>query len=408
MGALLDSLLQGLDAPAAQAIRDAGLPDRRSEAWKYTSLRALDRRTFAPARPVRPEPALLAGLMVPAVVFTNGLIDDASPWAHADLPEGLHLVLGRESADVDVSAAMAGTSESVFERINALAATAGMRLTASGHIDTPIQLVQINVKDGDDRAVHLHHRIHLQAGASLTLIEYALGDAVHANLDNTRIDVVLESGARLVHVRVQDDNAAASRFLRTHAVLDSNAQYRRLDLELGAALSRHALDVRLSGDSASVDAGGVLLADARRHLDTRLDIVHAAPNTRATLPWRGLAADRARAVFHGGIRIEAGADGSQADLQNRNLLLSALAEIDTQPTLVIHADEVKAAHGATVGQLDAIALFYLRSRGLPEAEARRLLTAAFVRDLLIGIEDAALRAWLDSRLQSALARLHGP
>ena len=99
------------------------------------------------------------------------------------------------------------------------------------------------------------------------------------------------------------------------------------------------------------------------------------------------------------------ADGSDADLSNRNLLLSANAEIDTQPVLVIHADEVKAAHGATVGQLDATALFYLRSRGIPEADARRLLTAAFCREIVAGIDDEALRAPLEAALERALARI---
>lgn len=110
-------------------------------------------------------------------------------------------------------------------------------------------------------------------------------------------------------------------------------------------------------------------------------------------------------MFHGGISIAAGADGSEAALSNKNLLLSAEAEIDSQPVLEIHADEVKAAHGATVGQLDPTALFYLRSRGLPEADARRLLTAGFCREIVAGIGDTGLRAQLGAALDQALARV---
>ena len=110
-------------------------------------------------------------------------------------------------------------------------------------------------------------------------------------------------------------------------------------------------------------------------------------------------------MFHGGITIHAGADGSEADLSNKNLLLSSDAEIDTQPVLEIHADEVKAAHGATVGQLDPTALFYLRSRGLPEADARRLLTGAFCREVVAGIDDETTRTLAHSALDAALARL---
>ena len=138
----------------------------------------------------------------------------------------------------------------------------------------------------------------------------------------------------------------------------------------------------------------MLLAGGKRHVDTRLGIEHIARDTSCELTWRGLGTGRGRAVFHGGILIREGADGSDAMLSNKNLLLSEDAEIDTQPVLEIHADEVKAAHGATVGQLDANALFYLRSRGLPEAQAQQLLTAAFCREPLSVLEDERITASL--------------
>ena len=188
-------------------------------------------------------------------------------------------------------------------------------------------------------------------------------------------------------------------------MLARDAHYARIDLELGAALSRHELNVRLEGDNAVLQANGVLLADGRRHVDTRLGIDHLARDTRCNLTWRGLAGQRGRTVFHGGITIHTGADGTEAELSNKNLLLSREAEIDTQPVLVIHADEVKAAHGATVGQLDPTALFYLRSRGLPEPQARALLTGGFCREVVGGIADAATRALADAALDRALARL---
>jgi Fe-S cluster assembly protein SufD len=194
----------------------------------------------------------------------------------------------------------------------------------------------------------------------------------------------------------------ATLFARTDATLASDARYRRLDLELGGALSRHEFNALLSGEGAGVQADGVLLGAGRRHLDTRLHIDHAARDTRCDLTWRGLAADRSRAVLHGGILIRAGADGSAAALSSKNLLLSDQAEIDAQPVLEIHADEVQAAHGAAVGGLDPTALFYLRSRGLPESEARALLTKAFVRDVLRGL-DVALRPLAESALDRALA-----
>jgi Fe-S cluster assembly protein SufD len=146
----------------------------------------------------------------------------------------------------------------------------------------------------------------------------------------------------------------------------------------------------------------VLLGNGRRHVDTRLGIEHIARDTACSLLWRGVATDRSRVVFHGGINIRPGADGTDARLSNKNLLLSANAEIDTQPVLVIDADEVQAAHGATVGQLDANALFYLRSRGLPLAQAQALLSAAFCHEPLAALPEA-LRQQLSARLDAALA-----
>ena len=244
----------------------------------------------------------------------------------------------------------------------------------------------------------------LKPGDQLVVGTAQATNGAPGHLANHVLHAHLAGSARLVHARLQDEDAGATVFARTDAVLASQATYRRADLELGAGLSRHELNVALQGDGAAVHAGGVLLADGRRHLDTRLGIVHQARDTRCELPWRGLADQRGRAVFHGGITIDAGADGSEAELSNKNLLLSDAAEIDTQPVLVIHADEVKAAHGATVGRLDETALFYLRSRGIPGEQARGLLVQAFLREPLAMLEHAALAETLGAAVAARLER----
>ena len=294
-----------------------------------------------------------------------------------------------------------------FARLNAAMAREGavLRIEDGVQVVAPLHLVFVGTPASTDQAWHLRHFIELRRGASAIVVEHHLAGGEHAHLGNSVGHVHLAAGARLQHVRLQDESPRASLFARTDAVLARDAVYQRRDLEIGAALSRHELNVRLEGEGASLQADGVLLADGRRHVDTRLGIEHIARDTTCSLTWRGLAAQRGKAVFHGGITIAAGADGSQANLSNKNLLLSSDAEIDTQPVLEIHADEVQAAHGATVGQLDPTALFYLRSRGLPEADARHLLTGAFCREVVSGISDDTLRAQLDAALDRALARL---
>ena len=420
MSALLDSLSATFLGDAArraaldEALRD-GLPGPRTEAWKYTSLRQLERRSFAAVEALPSlDPMLLADIPAPRAVFVNGCYSVALSLT-TDLPDGVSLQLLSEALAEGGDAARFlqrrfERTDEVFARLNAALATEGLLLRAEADVrsEQPLHLVFIGTEDGADRAWHLRNLIELRAGAALTVVEHHFAATPHAHFINALSHVHLAEGATLSHARIQSDSERATSLLRTDAVLARDADYRRVDLELGAALSRHELNVRLEGDNARLTANGVLLAGGRRHVDTRLGIDHIGRDTACELTWRGLGAGRGRAVFHGGILIREGADGTDAALSNKNLLLSDNAEIDTQPVLEIHADEVKAAHGATVGQLDANALFYLRSRGLTQAEARQLLTTAFCREPLGVIAHADVREALLARVDAALAALEAP
>ena len=415
MSALLDSLAAAFDGSDARrdvldaALRD-GLPGPRAEAWKYTSLRQLERRSFTAAPPAPPalDAALLDDIPSPRLVFVNGRLHDGLSDTHA-LPAGVQLAplsasLVVEGGSAPLLARHYERSDEIFARLNSALADEGvvLRVTEGTQVEVPVQLVFASVASSDDQAWHHRSLVELGAGASLGIVEHHLqaGDAAH--LDNSVVHVHVAREAVLRHARVQAGGARQTSFLRTDAVLARAAQYHRVDLELGAALSRHELNVRLEGDNARLTANGVLLGTGRRHVDTRLGIEHIARDTACELLWRGVAANRSRVVFHGGIHIREGADGTDANLSNKNLLLSSDAEIDTQPTLVIDAEEVKAAHGATVGQLDANALFYLRSRGLPQEQAQALLSAAFCHEPL-KILPERLREQLGRRLDRALA-----
>jgi Fe-S cluster assembly protein SufD len=390
-----------------------GLPSQRNEQWKYTALRALSARGFvAGAETPAIDPAVLAGIAAPRLVFVNGRHDPGLSTPQP-LPAGVRLQTLAETIDAG-DPAIAGllarrfpAPAEAFARVNsALALDGAVLLVDAGvRVDVPVHLVFVGASSAADIASHLRHVIVLGAGASLSLVEHHLASGGHKHLSNHLLDVELGAGAALAHARIQDEDAGATVFARTDAALGADALYRRVDLEMGAALSRLELNVLLQGERSRLVSGGAMLAGGRRHLDTRLGIVHQGRDTACDLLWRGLAADRARAAFHGGISILAGADGSDARLSNKNLLLSEGAEVDTQPVLQIHADEVKAAHGATVGRLDATALFYLRSRGIPPAQARALLTQAFCREALSSIGDAGLVDLLSPRLEARLDSL---
>jgi Fe-S cluster assembly protein SufD len=250
--------------------------------------------------------------------------------------------------------------------------------------------------------VHVRNIVKLGVGASLRVVEHHVGAGNGVPLLNAVAQIMLADDARLTHVRVQEQSDSATVIARTQATLAARATYELTLLDLGAQLARHDLQIALDGIGASTTVAGAAVVNGRQHADLQLRIEHRARDTTSRVAFRGIADQRGRSVLGGAIVVQPGADGSDAALSNRNLLLSPHAEIDAKPELEIYADEVKAAHGATVGQLDETALFYLRSRGLPLAQARAMLTFAFVREMLEGVGAAELREHLAGRVISRL------
>lgn len=402
-------------AAARQAALDAaiadGLPGPRAERWRYTSLRALSSRSYRAASGAAVDAAALESIPRPRLVFVNGWLDTALTDL-SELPTGLVVrSLGRvlpdsHARDVAHLGRRFNDSDEVFARLNAALAVEGalIEVEAGARVESPLHLVSIGASESADAAWHLRHLIELAEGAELTLVEHLLGAEAHAHLENAISQIHLRRGAKLVHARVQDAASGAQLLSRIDAALSAQAEYRRVDVELGAGLSRLELNASLQGAGARMVSGGVQLADGRRAMDVRLQIEHAAGDTACDLVWRGLADARGKLSLHGGIHIREGADGSDASLSTKNLLLSESAEVNAQPVLVIDADEVKAAHGATVGQLDANALFYLRSRGLPLVQARALLMRAFLVEALQQIEHGEV---LEQLTEALVARLEG-
>jgi Fe-S cluster assembly protein SufD len=397
------------------AFAAGGLPDTRMEAWKYTALRALAQRRFASGdaaaqtHAVDAAALVLPGVAGPRLVFVNGAFRADLSRLDA-LPAGLVLQ--------PLSQALQGNAEPLrftlsrqarepgeaFARINAASAGDGVVLRVAAHakISAPVQLVFVGAAAAVDLAWHARSVIELGEGAELSLIEQHVASGEPAQLATLVSEIELREGARLHATVLQHAAIGASLIRRSELRLQARARATVHVLELGGALVRHDLQAELLGDGARLDTRGVFMPHGRQHVDTQLAIRHQALNTTSSSIWRGVASDRARGVFRGAIVVAPGADGSDASLGNKNLLLSPGAEIDTKPELEIHADEVKAAHGATVGQLDERALFYLRSRGLPLAEARALLTAAFCRAVLDDLPNELLRDHLSTLLLAQL------
>ena len=399
---------------ALAALQRDGMPGPRSEPWKYTSLRALAQRRYRRADSCALDAAArerVLAVPAPRIVLVNGRFD-ADLSVLSGLPEGARLrplsaLLGEGdegSRDLAALARRFDGEDALFPRVNAALAEDGcwLQLDASVVAEAPLHVVHVSTATDADVSWHLRSLVELRENARLSLCEHYIAANSHRHLGSSVLHVHLKQGAQLEQLSLQQESAGSALFRRTEALVAAGADYRRLELELGAGLSRHELNVSLQGGGARLQADGVLLGEGKAHLDTRLGIDHALPGTRSSMTWRGLGRGQSRVAFHGGILIREGADDSDAMLSNKNLLLSEQAEIDTQPVLVIHADEVKAAHGATVGRLDPTALFYLRTRGLPEAEAQALLTEAFCLELIGALDSPALREIAEGALRAAL------
>jgi Fe-S cluster assembly protein SufD len=404
MSALLDQLLAQA-SPLQAANRNAallcGLPQARDERWRYSTLRALNERQFqqrATDASALPQPlrALIAA-MPSRIVIIDGRY--SAEWSclgeHAD----------RVRVILEETAATA-PRHLPFALAAAASATSRMTLhiaeSTAGGDDDVLNLVTVATDAARDTIVQTTLQLHLAPRASLQIARHRLhADGGNALFNEWR-QIELSDGAKLTWCEHGEEADAASVVTGTSVAVGQDATLEFAEVAAGAALYRHDLDVALHGDRGAFSVRGCTAVGKRRHADIAIDVQHVARDTRADIVWRGLADQRAHAIFGGRLLVAVGADGSDTALSNKNLLLSPHAEIDTRPVLEIHADEVKAAHGATVGQLDERSLFYLRARGIALADARRLLTLAFAREPLSAIAAAPLRELLLAALARSL------
>jgi len=242
-------------------------------------------------------------------------------------------------------------------------------------------------------AIHPRNLIVVERGARASVIEsYVTLAEGEAYWTNPVTEVAAAAGSWLEHTRIQRESERAYHVGLTHVDQQRDSHYRSFTLAMGAALSRHNLHVRLNDENIETLMYGLYLTRGEQVADNHTAIYHDRPNCRSWEVYKGVLDDRSRAVFNGKVFVQPEAQKTDAKQTNRNLLRSDLAKVDTKPQLEIFADDVKCGHGGTVGQLDDKALFYLRSRGLGEAEARSLLIWAFASEMVGLVQAPALRA----------------
>ena len=417
-GGSLDWLAARREAGIA-AVTTSGIPSPRFEDWKYTNLGALRKIAFEPARP---EDATVGLDLVPSLltsdaaslrlVFVNGLLRPELSRLGA-LPEGVQLgslatALSEQPQLLEsVLAEQDEFDATPLAALNTALMADGfvLRVAKGAAVEQPIELVFLGAAGERPLSSHPRNLILLEENARASLIELhgSLGEGTV--LSNITSDVRLAAGARLSHVTLQDCNTESFHLASSRARLDRDAHYASFGLSLGGALSRNETRVRLEGSGGHCLLGGGYLMRGKQHCDNTTVVEHIAPNTSCREVFKGALDDSSRGVFQGKIVVHRDAQQADGHQLSKALLLSDGAEIDAKPELEIYADDVKCAHGATAGEIDHDALFYLRSRGVPEPRARSLLIQAFLAE---AIEEAApealhealiarVTAWLEAK-----------
>lgn len=423
--ALLEQAVNGLPTDTLDTIRrdalarfmDTGFPRPDVEDWKYTNLAPAAELSNAWLRTqgtMRKEPAIDAtvretirkvtdGIDAHWLVVANGAIDGAA----------LGRLSGAAVQGLEAwSSSQRGITPNVFagepmSRFNAalLRDVLHVRIAAGCVIDKPVGLLLLDDARSETGVSQTRIVIDLLDNARAQFIELhvSIGDCGH--FSNGVTELGLADGAHVDYLRLQERAPAHFQVGRLTARLSRDAVLNHAAFDLGGALIRNDIDADIVGAGAAVNLQGLYLAQGRQHIDNHTRIDHRVGPASSVEEYRGILNDRARCVWNGKAIVHAGADGTDARQTNRNLLLSEKAEIDTKPELEIYADDVKCSHGATVGQLDRNALFYLQTRGLDRGEAARALTRAFAAAVVERIPVLSARPHVEQAIDERLNTL---
>ena len=423
MTALLDRWEAFAEAEAAPAwlaerrraaiarARAAGFPTPKDEDWKFTSVAPIAQADFRPAAepPGRRaavgeadlSPHLFGHPEWPRLVVVNGRVAPALSRLEG-LPAGVRLLpLSRALADEPalvepLFGSVCAAEENTFTAMNAAYATDGLVLVVPKGVELPAPVHVLYVTDEAARDAMVHVRNLVVAGplAQATLVESFVSLADVPAFTNAVTEVRVGEGARVAHVKIQRQGEQAFHVDTTQADQARDSTYDSFSFAIGGRLARTNVYTRLAGEGSHVTLDGLYVLHGDQHVDHQTRVEHIAPNCTSWEVYKGILDGRSHGVFNGKVFVRPEAQKTDGKQTNNNLVLSDQARVDTKPQLEIFADDVKCTHGATVGRLDPVALFYLRSRGLPLPEAKRTLTWGFASDVLANVASVPVREHL--------------
>lgn len=402
MNALAEKLMSdvSLTEDAYHSVRQQGLqrlmkfgfPDLRTEAWKYTSLRLIEKRNIGDGQ------GQAASLPKWPINGTVLHFDHGKLLGGADgLPSGLVLSpMAPDQLEAKKFDDLYGEQAGAFAWLNLARFSEAWHLSVKGSHELVIAITTSPEFNGE---IFPRLRIDLEPHASLVLIEDQKDEG--QGLVNVVTEIAVGEGACLSHI-IKRDNRESAWVQRTDVRVSKDGDYRVMAFDQGGRLTRHDLTIRLDHSGAQGQIDGLALLDGNEHVDWHTEMIHQTGHTNSRESFRMLADGSSVGVFNGRIHIHENADDSHSDLNTANLLLSEAARVDIKPELEIYSEEVTASHGATIGQLDDRALFYLQSRGLSESDARALLKYGFAAEPIQRLTVESVRDWLLHELKQVL------
>lgn len=403
----LPPTLQDFAKQRFEGLTSIARPSRKTEAWKYSAkrLNKLEglQLTGNAGEENAPADLLLGNVQSHQLVLSNGHLPSSLPQIEGVSIKAFSALSEAEAQQV-AKGLIATRDDLPFAEINHAGLGEGLYIEVAKNtqLELPIHLLLVHQGEGMSLPRIF---VHLQTGSSLSVIESicAVNVSSEQSLCNQVSDFLIEDNAALTYYRVNDDRDQLPQVAATGAQLKRNARFFSHVLSLGCPLGRHDLQVQLLGSGAECDLNGVCVAQDRQHYDHHTCIEHIASHCNSNENYRCIADDKAQIVFNGRIHIHPDAQKTLGEMSNKNLLLSSEAEIDSKPELEIYADDVKCAHGTTIGQLNEKEVYYLKTRGIRNEQARQMLTLGFVLEIVRAAPIAELAERWEQRLSELLS-----
>lgn len=398
----LSEALKAFSQEKNQGLSAIALPTRKTESWKYSAKHIGKLENF-------PSLATDSAAYTPSydldcytIVLTNGLQHQVQ----SDLPTEATLLTFAELGDAEVAQVKAGISAKAtdlpFADLNSAQLQHGLFLSIANNkqLDKPIKLV---LQHNGDGMSFPRLFINVGKGAELTLIEEIVVNGAETPFVNSVTDALIGANGKLTYMRMNLDGGIAKHTGATGVALQRDARFESHCLALGSTLGRHDLRVELTEPGAECDLNAVTVTRDKQHFDHHTSIEHIAPHCNSNENYRCIADNKSQIVFNGRIHIHRDAQKTLGSMSNKNLLLSSEAEIDSKPELEIYADDVKCAHGTTIGQLDETEVYYLKTRGMSDEQARQMLTLGFVLEVVHANPIEAISEFWEATLSNLLS-----